>query len=344
MARKSTGSKVVRRKKSNLPEINTVVEMGSSVSTPPPAKYMGLTWLVGLIAIFLIGGFLLRDKVGCQMAQRNLTVDLVKEIPMDALDGESYQITAICALGDDRVAFTDAQKTKIGILGLDGSVKAVFGKRGRSKGDLRHLSGISSDGDGNLFVLDHETADIFGFRSDGSKFIQVDSSGTGYFYGPRGLCYLKGNFAVADTGSCRVVIMDPVGQTVVKWGKRGTKQDEFGAPNGVAALSKGGLVVSDYENKRLSIWDEKGGFKTMVNLSERPVAIAVDAKDRVFVALDNNTFVRVYRTDNGRYLGELKTSNTQLDASYRNVSALCVVGGDKLVAANTNRMWVYKLK
>jgi DNA-binding beta-propeller fold protein YncE len=302
----------------------------------------GLNKWVWVIAIVLVFGFLMKDKLGFVSGNRSLPVHLVKEYRGNDLKGGPYHLTKMCSVLKDLVAMVDDNQTKILVMGLDGDVKTVFGKKGTNRSELTHISGICSDPDGNLYVLDHENSNVYGYHMDGHSFLRVDSSPTGYFYGPQSVAYAKGNFAIADTGSCRLVVINPAGKTVTQWSGRGEKPEQFCSPDGVAMDVAGHYVVSDADNKRIKVIDEKGAILKIIKLDERANAICCDGKNHVFVALTNSRFIQVFNTKTGNSLGYLKVENPTPDY-YLNVVALSVVNDDKLVACDNSNIWVYQL-
>jgi len=309
--------------------------------TPAPSG-SNMTVFAWVLAILVVGGFFLKDKTGCKPALKAFPVKFVNKVEVSELKGGPYSASFLCAAGKDRVAVSDEAHTRVLVVGLDGKLLNAFGHAGKERSELHHVTGISSDSDGNLYVLDHETADIFGFHQDGKKFMQVDSRLTGYYYGPRGLCYMKGDFAIADTGSCRIVVVDSTGKTVLKWGERGNKPDQLSAPNAVWVDAKGRFIVSDGDNKRVKIFDAKGKLLNTIEVPEKPAAIASDGKNHLFVSFGNELFVKVYSLDSGRYEGDLSVTNLAKDDNYRNISAMCVVDGDKLVTSDVNTLRVYQ--
>jgi hypothetical protein len=344
MARKKSTSKTSQprqgsqRNVSPLPVVET-----APIQSAVASSNSGLTLIVWLVAILVVGGVFFKDKISCTPAKKYVPVSLLSELSASSLRGGPFNFTSICALGKDRVAIADENHTKVLVLGLNGDLKKVFGEKGKERNQLHHIIGICSDPDENIYVLDHELADIFGFHSNGKLFLQVDSRVTGYYYGPRGVCYIKGNFAIADTGSARVVIVDPSGKAIYKSQSRGSKSDQFVTPNAVLVDAKGRCFISDSDNKRIKIQDEKGNVQKIIQLQDRPVAIALDESNHLFVSFANALFVQEYRADSGSYIGDLTVTNPSKNGSYRNVSALCVVDGNKLVAADSNNMWVYQL-
>ena len=59
---------------------------------------------------------------------------------------------------------------------------------------------------------------------------------------------------VTDTGNHQVVIFDPFGNLVHKFGSRGSGDGEFLFPCGIAVNKNGDIYVSDHVNKRIQIF------------------------------------------------------------------------------------------
>lgn len=338
MVQKKAVKRVARRRSETMPEIAPVVE----TQTPPQSSGSGMTLLIWLLAVLVVAAFLVKGHGGCRPAEKDFAVNFVREIAPQDWKGAPYSVTTLADLGKDRFAFTDESHTQVVVAELDGKWEGTVGRKGTAREDFRHVTGLCSDSEGNLYVLDHDTADVYGFNRAGRLFLHVDSRPTGFFYGPRGLAYLKGNFGIADTGSCRVVLMDPAGKTVQKWGTRGEALEQFRSPNGIAVDAAGRILVTDFDTKRLKIQDAQGKNLKVVNLPERPITVNTDGT-RAFVAFGGAHAVQVYGTETGKYLGDLKPQTPPQDGGYRNVNALCVVDGKKLVTSDGNKIWVYQI-
>lgn len=343
MVRKKTEAKTPRPSQSHHPAAPLLSAVEPVEIQPEPTNQGSGNHLFVWLLVILAVGFLFKDKLGCKPFNVSIPVQMVKEVHVDSIKGGPYNITSICSIGKDRVAFSDEVHNKVVVLGLNGVFESAFGKKSTARGEIHHVSGICSDGDGNIYVLDTETADVFGFNVNGKKFLQVDSNVTGYFYGPRGLCYAKGNFAIADTGSCRIVTMDPSGKTVKKWGQRGKGPTQLISPTAVLVDAQGRYITLDCENKRIKIQDEKGSNIKIIVFKDLPIAMALDGANHLFVSFSNGQFIKEYTADSGRYMGDLVVKNPVKDGSYKNVSSLCVVDGNKIVAADSNGFRVYQL-
>jgi catechol 2,3-dioxygenase-like lactoylglutathione lyase family enzyme len=342
MAKKPTPKKSSRRvsrvKREPLPTLDA-----PSTQTECCSSSCHHTLWIWALAIVVVLGLVFKSKLSCGFGQNPIKVKALGMVATETLEGGPYSASYLCGLGKGLYAVSDEGRAKILVMDLGGKLQNVFGAKGTKRSQLQHNVGMTTDKEGNVFVLDHELADVFGFKQDGTKFLQVDSRATGFFYGPRGVAYLNGNFAIADTGSCRIVVMDPAGQTVAKWGDRGSKPDQLVSPNAIVVNADGNLVVSDQDNKRLKVYDPKGKVLKVKNLDRKPASIATDAKNRLFVSYGDEAFVDVFDAKSLRSLGKLVVENPDQEPEYRKITALSVLDGDKLIAGGNTRIWVYQL-
>ncbi len=74
----------------------------------------------------------------------------------------------------------------------------------------------------------------------------------------------------------------------------------FYFPNGLAVSRRGEIFVSDGDNRRVQVFDEKGEFKRFVDTSGIPRGIAIDAKQRLYAVDAVAHTVDVYDLDGKR--------------------------------------------
>jgi DNA-binding beta-propeller fold protein YncE len=124
----------------------------------------------------------------------------------------------------------------------------------------------------------------------------------------------EGNVWLADVGFHVVMQLTPEGKLLKTLGTKGTAgEDEthFNQPTDMAVTSAGEVFVSDgYGNSRIVHFDKTGKFvKAWGKLGTRPGefsiphAIALDSKNRVYVADRNNVRVQVFEPS-GKLLSE----------------------------------------
>ena len=72
----------------------------------------------------------------------------------------------------------------------------------------------------------------------------------------------EGNIYVADGyGNSRIVKLDPDGNLIKTWGKKGSAEGEFDNPHNVLIDPQGRVLVADRYNKRIQIFDRDGNFQ-----------------------------------------------------------------------------------
>ncbi|MCB0247776.1 MAG: TIGR03663 family protein [Anaerolineae bacterium] len=164
-----------------------------------------------------------------------------------------------------------------------------FGQ-GVSDGQLNTPRNMAVAADGTIYVADSGNHRIQAFAADGTPLrswgtscelytdgqpgcVDPDGSGPlqvgdGQMREPWGIAIgPDGNIYVADTWNHRVIVFDPDGNFVRKWGTFVTTNGEavggeggFWGPRAIAFDAVGNLYVTDTGNKRVQVFDSDGGF------------------------------------------------------------------------------------
>lgn len=116
---------------------------------------------------------------------------------------------------------------------------------------------------------------------------------------PTAVSFINGNLFVSDVGDQSVKVFTTTGKLLRKIGGPGTKDGLFAFPNGVAVSDDGRLTyVSDSNNGRIQIFDEKGKFADSIrgpedNRFSIPRGIAIDKLGRIHIVdmLKSRVFV-----------------------------------------------------
>ena len=89
--------------------------------------------------------------------------------------------------------------------------------------------------------------------------IGCSGSGDGQFSYPYGVSIKGDVLYVADSGNCREQKLTSSGKFLHKFGQQGSGQGQFNFPVAVIIDSNNKLIVSDYCNHRIQIFNENGG-------------------------------------------------------------------------------------
>ncbi len=128
---------------------------------------------------------------------------------------------------------------------------------------------------------------VFSHKIPGIQSISVKFS-AGVVNYPRGLAFddTTGLLYIAENGAHRIAVMDlSTGQVLRTIGKGyGTVLDQFDRPHDVALDGHGNLLVADYGNNRVVVWNTSND--TPVTSFQAPsdlVSLCVDSKGNVIV-------------------------------------------------------------
>jgi streptogramin lyase len=103
----------------------------------------------------------------------------------------------------------------------------------------------------------------------------------------------NGDIFVADghggTSNARIVRFSKNGKFVKTWRTKGTGPGQFGELHSIAMDSKERIFVADRGNNRIQVFDKDGNFIAQWTQFSRPSGLFVDSKDMIYVA--DNTAV-----------------------------------------------------
>ena len=191
----------------------------------------------------------------------------------------------------------------------------VWGVHGRKPGWIHKPRVAAFDADDHLFLCDL-TDRIQVFDRDG-KFLRTWSTPEFNVDGPSGLTVDRhGRLLVADTHFYRVLVYDRDGKLLLQIGDgvQGSTPGRFGYPTDVVIDKAGNFYVSEYgENDRIQVFSPEGkwlrqwgghGYEPGEFL--RPRAMAIDDRERIYVADSTNNRIQVFDTQGKllRYWGE----------------------------------------
>jgi DNA-binding beta-propeller fold protein YncE len=171
---------------------------------------------------------------------------------------------------------------------------------------LEAVSGVATDGAGNVLVFHRGRLPILVFTSAG-KYLR--SFGSGLFDSTHGLrCDNAGNLWTTDNKNHTVVKLGPAGEVLLTLGERNVKGETkrlFDRPADVAIAANGDVFIADgYGNSRVVKLDGRGKFLRAwgkkgdaVGEFDLPHAIRIDSKGLVYVGDRENDRIQVFNQD-----------------------------------------------
>ncbi len=234
---------------------------------------------------------------------------------------------------DENVYVSDEYLQRISIFDQDGNFLRKWGQPGSGDGELNGPSGLAFDREDHLYVVDSLNHRVQKFTKDG-EFLAAwgrPGSGEGEFNTPWGICLdSQGDVYVADWKNSRVQKFSPDGAYLATFAGSASGVGTIHRPTDVAVDSEGDVYVTDWANHLLQVFSPDGLFITSlvgdaqqlspwaqeyiesnqdtlkarrrVNLEPewgfaRPVAVNVDAEDRVFVLESARGRIQVYNKE-----------------------------------------------
>uniref|UniRef100_A0A8C7I0E0 Tripartite motif containing 2 n=1 Tax=Oncorhynchus kisutch TaxID=8019 RepID=A0A8C7I0E0_ONCKI len=186
--------------------------------------------------------------------------------------GEFTNLQVVAASSVGKVLIADRNNQ---FFSNDGLFKSRFGVRGRSPGQLQRPMGV-------LVSI---------FSSDG-KFKVLG------FLGPLGAMYDRAYILVLSTLKKKDKVY-ALGEFLLKFGSNGEGNGQFNAPTGVAVDVNGNIIVADWGNSRIQVFDGSGSFLSYINTSADPLygpqGLALTSDGYVVVADTGNHCFKVYR-------------------------------------------------
>ena len=228
---------------------------------------------------------------------------------------------------------SDEQLHRVSAFDRAGTFLGSWGSPGTSEGELNGPSGLAFDPDDNLYVVDSLNHRVQKFTKDGAFLNAFGSqgSGEGQLDMPWGICLdREGDVYVADWQNDRVQKFSPNGRFLRQFGGPDARVGGLERPSGVAVDSDGDVYVTDWANHRVQVYGPDGTFiATLVGDAQepspwtqtyidanpdivkarrranmepewrfrRPVAVEIDADDRLFVLEAARHRIQVYNKE-----------------------------------------------
>jgi len=171
--------------------------------------------------------------------------------------------------------------------------------------------GLRIDRDGNLWAGDVGAHTVRKFNRDGQVLLTLGTAGeagewneaTGsrklnqpndVVVADNGDIFIAQGHTPGPNGDARVLKFDKTGKLLTQWGGKGTGPGQFTVAHGVAIDAAGLLWVTDRENQRIQVFDQKGTFVREMKYAGLPCAVDIG---RQYVYMVNGFAGQLVRMD-----------------------------------------------
>ncbi|XP_006806688.1 tripartite motif-containing protein 2-like [Neolamprologus brichardi] len=180
-----------------------------------------------------------------------------------------------------------------------------IGTKGRNKGEFTNLQGVAASSNGRILIADsnNQCVQIFSNEGEFKSRFGVRGRSPGQLQRPTGPHFAAVNknneIIVTDFHNHSVKVFTLEGELVLKFGSNGEGNGQFNAPTGVAVDINGNIIVADWGNSRIQVFDGSGSFLSYINTSADPLygpqGLALTSDGHVVVADSGNHCFKVYR-------------------------------------------------
>ena len=274
------------------------------------------------------------DEITLRISKCTLGHEFIGDIGRFGMgDGQFVWPVAIDLDSDENLYVSDENQHRITVMDKDGQFLSKWGETGSDEGQLRGPAGLAVDQDNNVYVVDSQNHRVQKFTGEG-QFMGgwgSEGSGPGQFSKPWGICLDNGgNVYVADWKNDRVQKFTADGQFIGEFKETGDGVGGLKRPTDVAVDSDGDVYVADWGNHQVKTYEPNGKFiASLVGDAEtpspwvqdyidanpdvakarrrtnmevewrfnRPVAVNLDANDRIFVAESVRHRIQVYNKE-----------------------------------------------
>ncbi len=214
--------------------------------------------------------------------------------------GELYAFTSK-QYATDPARITIAPKGRVAVLEGDRTHVRLFDYRGRYKGDLDIkalgekpvIGAVAFDDQGNAYLGENRSHQVFVCRPDGTIKFQFGSAGSdeGQFESIGAIAVdADGTVYVMDQRALAVQAFDSEGNFLRGWGRHEMGGENFSLPSGLALDGKGHVLVADELRHSVKVFTtagkyvaQFGGLGDGSGQLSFPTDVAVDGDGRIYV-------------------------------------------------------------
>lgn len=214
--------------------------------------------------------------------------------------GQFNRPTGVDVDAAGNVYVADSRNNRVQIFDSAGGFVASWGTLGAGDGQFDGLTGIAVSS-GNVYVSEVANRRVQRLSTDGTYITKWPILNV-----PGNLdTDAAGNVFVPDANTGDVTKYSPSGQTLLRWGRRGSGDGQFEVAQGVAVDAGGFIYVADTGNNRIQKFDSAAAYVAQWGLRSgefaNPWGIATDSRENVYVVDNGNNRIQKF-TSAGAFL------------------------------------------
>lgn len=350
MARRSAKKvKISPKKKGVIPTGQDMPANNQKGQGSEGVPYVKLLFFIAAILAFLYGPSLFKKKDGStpeanlpHAPEKSFLVKKVLHVTGDDLQKGTIFANDVVAVGPNEFAITDNLCSQVLIVDLNGKLVRRFGKNGIKPKDFSEPSGVATDHNGHLFVLDTMNRAIKTFDMKGNLQGSMDFTKGGYFVTPRRLAWGGNCFLLINTPDPRLSRLSLKGEFLGSWGDKMEGRGGLWGASKPYWDGKNRYYISDMnqEKSRLLVFDGTGNVVQTIKTGVPSDALAVDSKGRIFAGCYGMP-AKVFDAK-GDWLGYL-VDEAQPGELLNQIAGFATFSNDLIVAVGGNEVTIYKV-
>jgi len=188
-------------------------------------------------------------------------------------------------------------------------------------------------------MINVDISDVEGHQNDKARLVDIAVDNDGNIY-------------VADMVSSSIIVLDPNGKAIDRFGYKGETKAKVNGPSWCAIDKDGNFLVVDTNSSVVKAYNAKGKYLRTISRKgdlagelDMPAGLAVTGKDEVFVASGVTPNIQAFNIKTGAFLYAICNEKCDGPPSYSIIRGIYVDSKDRLYVTESilNRVDVYQL-
>jgi len=195
------------------------------------------------------------------------------------------------------IVVTDTGNNRIQVFSSDGRFISLFGSSGSENGQFNGVMAVTCGKQDNMYFADpyNQRIQVYDHQQKYVRTIAgnvTEQTKDGNLHGPAGMAVVENDneehIYVAEYMNNRVSVFNTAsGKFIRNFGRKGTGTEEFNGVFSPCVSSKGEVLVGEYDNKRIQVFDKKGNHLRYIGdkgeLTGPALACVDPSNDTLFV-------------------------------------------------------------